>query len=161
VRGRIWILGALLVAAALAVAALRPASELMVDHSCELDSPVGKLKSFAQGRAFWEGQIEHLEREIAWYASAPKRQARLDKSLAPILANADRALAENRETMEKLYEQHPDLRPSAEQQAAGELRAQADALERADLNIRLDQMRQQVIRQLQDCRPAIEARLSR
>ena len=150
---RIWIMGGLLIAAALTTCAIRPASELSVNTSCELDGPIAKLKAATQGRAFWEMQRRYLEGEIAWEEDAPRRQAERKEDLDRILADAD-------ESIEEIYKRSPSLRPSAAESAADELRAQADALERAELNAWLERGRLERIERFKQCLPIIEARLS-
>ncbi len=154
-RGRILILGGLLVAVAVAVAALWSPRELVVNYACEPEGLLAKLKSVAQGRVFWERQSHYLEREIAWYIAAPERQARIEEKVAPDLK---RLLSEQRQTMKQLYDQYPDLRPSPTEQVAEQLHAQADAMERAEFHAMLEQMRTETIRRLQDCRPVLTAR---
>ena len=105
---RIWIAGAALVALLLAFATLRPASKLLINDSCELDGPVAKLKSIAQGRAFWERQREYLESQIAWL---PERQAQIDKFQAEAYLKTDELLKKHDQRMEKLYERYPAIRP--------------------------------------------------
>lgn len=155
------VLGGLVVSAILALAALRAPSKLMVNQSCEPDGPVAKLKSAVQGRAFWERQLEHLDRDVAWHAAVPARRARLNSELDRLNSELDRRVTEFKEYREKLYAKYPDLRPSPAQRAAEELRDQADELEDAELSAWLEQKRVEIILWLQRCRPIVQARSSR
>jgi hypothetical protein len=140
--------------------AFLPASTLVLDQSCE-PGPVGRLKSAARGRAFWERQLEYLDEKIAWYVAGPERRARIEEELAPPLADVDRLLAREEKRLEALYERYPVLRASPEALDAAESRARAEVREAAALEADLERMRKQIIRRLRACRREIEGRLSR
>jgi len=132
------------------IALLWPPQRLSVTESCNPDGTVSRVKALVQGRRWWRYQLGFLDLEIQRCKDEPARHAR-------IRADVEALKTQTRQTMEGLYKEHPELRPSPEQRAADELRAQADALEQAELEEFIEKARVKELEWLSACRPQIQA----
>jgi len=146
-----WYAGALLVLSVAATSAYLPTERLLLDRSCELDGAFAKLKAAAQGRSFWERQLRALEVEI---------DRRVNET--PLQEEMQRILAEHEALVEEYSKRYPELRTQTRApSAADQLRAQADALDEAEMHAWLEESRREDIEELRRCVAILTTRLSR
>jgi hypothetical protein len=141
-------------AIAITITALLPSTELSINDSCQISGPIQKLKSGVQGQRYWTKQLQLLDEEVRYLEAQPERIRKVQQMVDE---KTDEALEKNREFMEEIYLKHPELRPSPHQTMANELQKQADAIERAELLEKLEQLRTQRLMALKSCRPVILA----
>jgi len=108
---------------------------------------LNKFRASVQGKRFWANQLKALDREISFLLSEPQIMAELNQ----IMRETDRKL-------NKMYQEHPELRPSLAERRAEALRARADAIEGAEISAFLEKFRMERIRELRGLRPKIESR---
>lgn len=151
---RISIAVALLSVFALITAALLPSTELSITDSCQIDGPMQKLKSVAQGARFWDRQLQLLDETVGDLEAQP---GKMRKAQQMAVEKTHEAIERARQSMEEIYSKLPELRPSPRQRIADSLREQADGIEFDEVLDKLEEINDKRIRILASCRPAILA----
>ena len=101
-----------------------------------------QLRAAIQSDRFWKDQLVKIDAEIEHIIGAPQRQAEVDARMRKHEENAE-AL------MNRLYAEHPNLRPTEAEQKAEILRARADEVEAQEFD---ELVRQARFRRLADLR---------
>lgn len=130
-----------------------PHGHLAITQSCEPQGALASARAYLQGSQFWRQQLQYLDKQVAWILREPIRRAQAQEVGDRLEREADR-------TMEELYAKYPNLRPSAAEQSADELRHRADAIEQADSDAGMDQILAQRLVELEKCRPVLLSRIN-
>ena len=128
--------------------------KVVVDSSGNISGLINNLRETIQGNGFWEKQLQVAKSDLEWELSEPKRQAELDNELNQIMKETD-------ESMEDMYREFPDMRPSKAETQAEKLRDRADEIEQQELDRELELMRQEAIIELKHIIPAIKEKLGK
>lgn len=100
------------------------------------------LRERIQGQGFRQRQLAEAKAALEWELAAPERQAEREQELA----------ARNRlldQKIDDMYQRHPSLRPSPAEEYAEALREEADRIEAAELDRRLEEIRGRRIAELE------------
>lgn len=149
---RSWLLIALGVVIVASVVVLSSPGHLVLNSSCAVDGAVNRARAAIQGERFWVKQLTYLDRDLAFAREWPNRaahmRAEMDSAMGPILDdfNAD---------TEKWYREHPELRPTPEDQQAERLREQANAPEARANELHMRRMFAEHAQELEKLRPHV------
>jgi hypothetical protein len=141
---------------AVAVVVLSPPGHLVLRDSCTIDGAINRARAAIQRERFWVKQLTYLDRDLAFAREWPNRsahmRAEMDSAMEPILSdfNAD---------TEKWYREHPELRPTPEDQQAEQLRDQANAAEARDVELHMRHVLAEHARDLERLRPLVLRRI--
>jgi hypothetical protein len=149
------ILPAVVVVAAAAIVLSSP-RHLVLDKSCKVIGGVNRARAAVQGCSFWAKQLAILDSDLVfareWPARAERIEADLNRAIAPTMAEAD-------DSMEDLYRNHPELRPSPEEQRAEKLREMASAEEARGREREMREMMAKQVLWLEGLRPLVVTRV--
>src|SRR5262245_33504670 len=154
---RLILLCALILLAMVSVVGLWPEGQVALTSGCEPNGTLASFRSSMQGRLFWRRQLREIDDEMAWIKAYPKARARarsLSRDLDEEMRREDEAFRK------KIYSEYPQIRPhpAESEETATALRAQADAIERAESDSQDDSMMAKWLAQLQRCRPIAQSR---
>lgn len=138
------ILGAALFIGSLELVYLRlsPPGRLVVDEDNQVLGLSNHFRKAVQGRIFWEDQFLEAQKRLESEISEPKR-----------LADEERYFGRE---MEQLYQDYPDMRPTADEKRVVALRDQADEIEDAELRRDIERWRHEEITRLRNIKRAIK-----
>jgi hypothetical protein len=106
-----------------------PTGGQLTTETCAPNGLIAGLSASIHGKGFWRtqmGDIRHqLDEAENWERTQAEIRQRVEAGTGEVIRGANEALAE-------IYREHPNLAPSQAQQFADRLRAQADAVERAE-----------------------------
>jgi hypothetical protein len=125
---------------------------VVVNADGEIKGPLNHGRMLLQGESFWLDQTALAKAELSYQHNQPQSQLELKQHLDSIIAEAEAG-------MEEVYRLYPQLRPSPAATQAGALREQADNIERADFQARLDQQRLHRISELEEILLSIQNRI--
>lgn len=132
-----------------------PSDELSITQSCEPKGALASFKALLQGDRFWNSQLRHLDKEVAWTRQRLERRAKAQRY-------NERPERKSNKAMEELYAKYPNLRPSAAETAAKEeaeaLRERADAIEQTALAEKEKRVFMKWLAELEECRPVLVSR---
>src|SRR5258706_5078514 len=131
---------------------MSPPKELALGDSCKPQGIHAQVSASLNSRAFWTRQLQAVRFERG-------RLEREPHLMAQVNAEADQAVAQANKYLEDLYRQHPELRPSAADQMADQLRAAADAIEQKQTDAWINQYRLTRIAILNHCEQLITEQL--
>jgi inorganic triphosphatase YgiF len=144
-----WFLIVLLAVLALVGAVgLWPQGRVALTDQCEPDGALVRFRASIQGGLFWRRQLREIDDEMDWIETEP--QTRADARAA-----GAQARLKTQAIMNDFYAKYPR---SASEQAAEDLRDQADALERAEFDVQVSAMLAKRMDQLAQCRPVVASR---
>lgn len=130
------------VASMLAYLAFTSPNGLVVRSDGSASGFFNVLRAKIQGQSFWQHQLAKAQASLDWELSAPERQAEFNRKFALRSRSLD-------QTIEDMYQRHPSLRPSPAEQYAEALREEADRIEAAELDRRLEESRMTRIAELE------------
>ncbi|WP_404298084.1 hypothetical protein [Halomonas sp.] len=123
-------------------------SDVVVDTDGRIQGPTNHIRSWLQGRGFWQEQMRLAEEEYQELQDEPRRRAAMNQEMNRLMAEADRVIAET--------DRELGLSSSASSQA-DRARDRADAIEDAEMQRWLEQMRRERMRDLQVIAQHIQA----
>ena len=129
-----------------------PQKDYVLNASCMPDGFMPEMRSQLQGRNFWVGQLDQLNRNIENIKKTPQRMMEANKI-------GEEALAQNKNFMESIYSTHPDLRPQQWQAMADNLDDQADSLKAEANDIRIYGLLMGEMNELIKCRKIVEQKM--
>lgn len=97
-------------------------SSIVIDKNGQIIGSRNELKESLQGKKFWASQKKLVEKELKAAMDAPNQEA---EEYREYLKN----IAESRRETNKYYQEYPELRPSAAELNAENLRQEADDIE--------------------------------
>ena len=116
-------------------------------------TPQGALASLSEklyGQRFWEAQLGELKRRAEFAEGWDALQAQNKAKEQELLNSVDAS-------MESIYRQHPDLRPSAASKRAQALRDMADDVEEAEANAQISASFRKTAADARRCEKTIRA----
>lgn len=109
------------------------------------------IRERIQGEGFRQQQLAEAKAALAWELAAPERRAARKRESAA----RDRLLDQK---IDDMYQHHPSLRPSPAEEYAEALREEADRIEAAELDRRLEESRSRRITELEAIVEALKKR---
>jgi hypothetical protein len=125
--------------------------KLVVDEAGDVEGLTNKARAILQGKSFWKDQLREVTSDLQQELSEPQRKAQLDREMNQGLRKFD-------QSMEEMYREHPDLRPSPEERLAQVLRDRADEIEQAESDRFLEKIRLKRIAELRKILPVVQAK---
>lgn len=139
---RRWTLTVCAAASMIAYLALTTPDGLAIRSDGSVSGFFNILREKVQGQSFWQQQLDEARAALDWELAAPERQAEFNRRSALRSRSLD-------QTIEDMYQRHPSLRPSPAEQYAEALREEADRIEAAELDRRLEESRIRRIAELE------------
>jgi hypothetical protein len=140
------------IVAVTAAVLLSPPPRLVLDNSCTIQGPINRARAGIQGRRFWVGQLRYLDKDLAFAREWPEKFARIgadmDRAIAPAIKDLDAS-------MEDLYREHPELRPTPEVRQAEQLREQATEAEARAIDLDMRRILAERGQELEKLRPLV------
>lgn len=127
---------------------LADSGRIAVNEDGMITNKVDVWRECVQGRRFWQNQLNQIDQELRDLNAAPAQ------TFDPVVATQDWNAV-----MEKVYQEYPEVRPTPTQRRIEQLREQADALEFAEAERILAQMKERRLTELHRIRPRVVAKL--
>lgn len=124
---------------------------VVVDARGNINGSINRARESIQREAFWKDQLTKVNSELQWELGAPQRQMELDQEMNQMMRAID-------QSMEEIYLDYPEMRPSPTQQQAESLRERADEIEQQELDLYLENFRIERISELREILPIVKAR---
>jgi hypothetical protein len=121
-----------------------------VDRSGNVKGIFNVAREGLQGKRFWTNQVEVINAQLQWELSQPRRQAEMNREYGEAISEMDRS-------MEDMYKEFPEMRPSAAERRADSLREKAERIEDAEMARFLENARLQEMSKLQTILPIAKA----
>ena len=99
--------------------------KVVITETGDITGIINNARELAQGKSFWQGQLDAITIDISQLEAEPAENAKMNRE-------DEAMLIEDRREMEKMYQEHPDTRPSDAERQAEALRDQADSIEMAE-----------------------------
>lgn len=150
-KKKIKIVSGLLVAVFLYVYCSSP-GKVVVDKNGNIKGLINKARASIQMKRFWKNQLKEINAELKWQLGEPLRKAKLDREMKQIFNEFD-------QSMEEMYREHPEMRPSVAERQAEALRERADQIEQQEFDRYLEKMRLERIAELRNILPLVKSRI--
>ena len=125
--------------------------KVVVDEAGDVKGLINTARAALQGENFWKNQLREVRSALQRELSEPQHMAELGREMNKMLSEVD-------QSMEKMYTEHPDMRPSPEKRQAEVLRKRADQIEQAELDRLIEKIRLERIAELRKILPVVQAK---
>ncbi|MDD2717509.1 MAG: hypothetical protein PHW04_16585 [Candidatus Wallbacteria bacterium] len=130
---KVFRMGLLMVAVALIAvflmySYLSSPGEVVVSPNGDVQGFLSNLRVVLQGQQFWQDQLSLAKKELQMQRERPGELARRQKEVDDVSRQIFNGLDQD---VEKLYQQHPDLRPTTEEQQA-EMKSEQEEKQRQE-----------------------------
>jgi len=78
--------------------------KLDIDDNCNPQGTLASIRSFVQGKSWWNAQLSLLDKEVTRLREFPQKQAVVNVRVRAILA-------ESRHSLDSFYNAHPEIPP--------------------------------------------------
>jgi hypothetical protein len=154
-RARIIVL-ACIAGASIAVWLTWPSTGQIKVDTCSPNSILAEISAMTHGKGFWRVQLDDIGRQRNAADNWDQNQTKIE-------AEIDEAIAKGNAQVEELYQKYPTLAPSQPSQAdrmTEQLRAQADAIEIANVKRMASEQMQKRLPLLRQCETKIREMLN-
>jgi len=123
---------------------------VVVDANGNIEGFINSIRASIQGKEFWKNQLKEVNSVLEWELGEPQRQAKLNREMNQMFREVD-------QSMEEMYREYPDMRPSAAERLAEVLRERADQIEQQEVDRYIDKIRLERIAELRNILPLVKA----
>ncbi|MDP3498165.1 MAG: hypothetical protein Q8R84_10990 [Candidatus Nitrotoga sp.] len=99
--------------------------KVVITETCDITGIINNARELAQGKSFWQGQLNEMTIELNKLEAEPAETAKMNQEISSMQIEVQRE-------MEKMYRDYPDTRPSEAERQAAALRNKADSIEQAE-----------------------------
>lgn len=99
--------------------------KVVITETGDITGIINNARKLAQGKLFWQGQLNEMTTRLIELEAEPTEIAKMNREMENMRIEVQRE-------MEKMYQEHPDTRPSEAKRQAEALRNKADSIEQAE-----------------------------
>lgn len=152
--------------AIVAATGLTDQSSYALNRKCEPEGFASRLRAAFQGRAYWVAQLKLLDestvvtaKSLANAIEETSKVGTVSEEAEKFLRQPNPAVEQANRVLEDVYSKYPKIRPSPASVEVDQLRAQANALELADMAAQIRKMNVESMTerldQMHTCRPEV------
>ena len=143
---------AAVVGAALVYLFLSSPGGVSLDEKGNIKGMFNQARVGLQGERFLRNQIKEIDAELQMWLDQPRQEAEWDREI-------DQMDREFNQSMEQFYRENPDIKPSAAERRAENLRMRAERIEMAELNRFTEKIRLGRIAELRKILPIAKSKV--
>lgn len=126
--------------------------KVVITETGDITGIINNARELAQGKSFWQGQLNEMTTRLNKLEAEPAETAKMNQELSSMQIEVQRE-------MEKMYQDHPDTRPSEAERQAEALRNKADSIEQAEWGRMMEKERLKRIASLRKIYALVESRV--
>ena len=126
--------------------------KVVITETGDITGIINSARELAQGKSFWQGQLNEMTTRLNKLEAEPAETAKMNQELSSMQIEVQRE-------MEKMYQDHPDTRPSEAERQAEALRNKADSIEQAEWGRMMEKERLKRIASLRKIYALVESRV--